>query len=370
MKVLIVVTMTNNFGKKGSYNSQEIGLARGLTELGHDVAIYKSVVNKDEAGEEQINSHAKIIYIKCPYMGSNGLMPTKSFDRSADVLIQFADIQLSVPRIYRWAIKNGIKYIPYVGVDSSRSHNRIIKFITESLGKRNFQIYRMCGCAAKNTDIAQRLKDRGIKNVRLAPVCIDFEQVKKDCADVDRATLRKKWKIPENARVILFVGRLIKNKRPVDLVNLFSKLEKNSFLIMIGTGMLKNTVKSEIERLNLRDRVFMFDEIPNTEIWQFYRMADVFVNLNKREIWGMALLEAMYYRVGIIAADAPGPRCITGNGEYGFLAESDEELLEFLKIDPFPQKISAAAFERVTAVFRWKKTAEIIMSLIESAELN
>lgn len=63
--------MTNNFGKKESYNSQEIGLARGLTELGHDVVIYKSVAKKYEAGEERINSHAKIIYIKCPYMGSN-----------------------------------------------------------------------------------------------------------------------------------------------------------------------------------------------------------------------------------------------------------------------------------------------------------
>ncbi|MDT6472275.1 glycosyl transferase family 1, partial [Enterococcus faecium] len=93
MKILIVVTMTNNFGKKGSYNSQEIGLARGLAELGHEVIVYKSVKSDEEVGTEQLSNTAMIHYIKCRYVGSNGFLSTKNFDKNADVLIQFADLQ-------------------------------------------------------------------------------------------------------------------------------------------------------------------------------------------------------------------------------------------------------------------------------------
>lgn len=119
--------MTNNFGKKGSYNSQEIGLARGLAELGHEVIVYKSVKSDEEVGTEQLSNTAMIHYIKCRYVGSNGFLSTKNFDKNADVLIQFADLQLSVPHVYSWTVKNGIKYIPYNGI--TRSQGSVNNFV-------------------------------------------------------------------------------------------------------------------------------------------------------------------------------------------------------------------------------------------------
>ena len=41
MKVAIVCTMLNGFGRKGFYNSQEVGLGRAIASMGHKVKLSK-----------------------------------------------------------------------------------------------------------------------------------------------------------------------------------------------------------------------------------------------------------------------------------------------------------------------------------------
>ena len=43
MKLGILCTMINGFGRRGYYNSQEIGLGRALARKGHEVMIYKGI---------------------------------------------------------------------------------------------------------------------------------------------------------------------------------------------------------------------------------------------------------------------------------------------------------------------------------------
>lgn len=40
MKIGILASMINNFGEKGFYNSQEIGLAKMLSSKGNEVMLY------------------------------------------------------------------------------------------------------------------------------------------------------------------------------------------------------------------------------------------------------------------------------------------------------------------------------------------
>ena len=52
MKLGIICTMINGFGRRGFYNTQEIGLGRELVRQGHAVTIYKCV-KKEGAGEAE-----------------------------------------------------------------------------------------------------------------------------------------------------------------------------------------------------------------------------------------------------------------------------------------------------------------------------
>lgn len=290
---------------------------------------------------------------------------TATYDQYADVLIQFADLQLSVPHVYSWTVKNGIKYIPYNGITRSQSGNKYIKTIIEILAHRNYKIYKKNGCVAKNDRVSEKLVQLGVNKVKLAPVCVDFEQLHKNYEAIDFTTLREKWNIPRDVRVILYVGRFEKDKRPLDMISLFNKLDEHNYLLMVGTGALLEQTKQQINLLGLQNRVKIIERIPNKDIWELYCLSDVFVNLNYTEIWGMVLLEAMYYRLGIIAVNAPGPQNIILDNRYGMLAKSDDEILTFLKDGRFTNDIIDAAYQRVTTEFRWSKSGEIMLSMLE-----
>lgn len=64
---------------------------------------------------------------------------------------------------------------------------------------------------------------------------------------------------------------------------------------MVETEKLKTAVEARIEKLDLQDVVQLVENIPNSDIWELYRLADAFLNLNLQEIFGMAILKAMHY---------------------------------------------------------------------------
>lgn len=84
------------------------------------------------------------------------------------------------------------------------------------------------------------------------------------------------------------------------MISLFNKLDEHNYLLMVGTGALLEQTKQQINLLGLQNRVKIIERIPNKDIWELYCLSDVFVNLNYTEIWGMVLLEAMYYRPGLL----------------------------------------------------------------------
>lgn len=52
MKLGILCTMINGFGRRGYYNSQEVGLGRALAAMGHELTIYKGIDPSEE--EEKV----------------------------------------------------------------------------------------------------------------------------------------------------------------------------------------------------------------------------------------------------------------------------------------------------------------------------
>lgn len=358
MKILVVVTMTNNFGRKNSYNSQEIGLGRGFADLGHEVKIYKSVVDISEVGTERLEDNLIIYYIHGLHIGANGFFSTKRLDSSADVLIQFADTQLSVPLICKWCERHEVRYIPYTGIVWSTSKSTLYAKLVNLLTRRNLEIYRRLGCIAKNRIIAAELAKRGVTKVLQAPVCIDFQQLYREYEQHDRVELRKKWGYFDET-VLLYVGRFNPSKRPMDLLRVFTKIEdKSTKLIMVGEGDLHAEAEKYVADYDLSQRVRFIPSIANNKIWELYYISDLFINMNYTEIWGMSLLEAMFYKVGIIAAKAPGPNEMIVNGETGIIFQKDEELLSCLNCNhPVTVEMRDAAFRRLIENYDWRFTA-------------
>ena len=94
----------------------------------------------------------------------------------------------------------------------------------------------------------------------------------------------------------LFVGKIIKDKGILELIEVFSMLRqnRNDFkLKVVGKGELSKTVVDLIKKLNLEGVVQMIGSVDRRTIHQLHNNSDVYISLNKLGNLSNTVLEAM-----------------------------------------------------------------------------
>ncbi len=116
-------------------------------------------------------------------------------------------------------------------------------------------------------------------------------------------------KIPE--QYFIHVGRFIKVKRHVFLLEAYKKSEVQTPLLLVGEGELHPTIQSKIIELGLEDRVFLLGYITNP--YPLIAQAKGLLLSSSSEGMPMTILEALALNTPVIATDCPsGPREILG----------------------------------------------------------
>ena len=126
---------------------------------------------------------------------------------------------------------------------------------------------------------------------------------------------------------IISLGRLHPHKGFDLLISAFSLLAKKypeAHLSIIGEGGQKQDLRHQIEQLALQEKVSLLGQLENP--FPVLQQADVFVLASRLEGWGLALTEAMYLGLPVIAFDAPqnGPKEIITHNKNGLLAKHFE----------------------------------------------
>lgn len=366
MKIGILITSIGNFGQNGFYNAQEIGLAKELDKLFDEVIIYKAVFKTEQYSKRYIEgcSHSTLYQIPVKNKGINGVWKCSVMDGTLDALIYFSDTQLAVPKVYKWCCKNNIQMYPYIGVLESHSTNFIKKMIINIMFNRNIAVYKKCTCFVKTPTVADKLKYLGVNNTVLIPVGLDTSLLHANYKAASRKELRIKYGYQQDDKILLFIGRLIDEKQPLRMIDILSDIRQKDpsyKLLMVGSGALKKVVDNRIKELELCDDIQVIERIPNSKIWEIYRIADVFINLNQYEIFGMALLEAMYYGCKVVAWKAPGPNLIIESGVSGWLVESNDDVIKAINNTC---NVSEAAHKRIIEKFSWESSSERIKKII------
>lgn len=218
-----------------------------------------------------------------------------------------------------------------------------------------------------------RTKETGISQIIVAPVGLDRTLLKPDYEQYGSEEIKEKYGFQKRDRIILFIGRLTEEKQPLRMVKLFAYIferDKDFRLLMVGTGEQGDNVAEVIEAYNLGERVRRIERISNSEIWEIYRFSEVFVNLNQQEIFGMAILEAMYYGCKVVAWKAPGPDFIIENGISGWIVENEEQLLcRVLEENEESRSdfMIVNARKRIIRDFTWDSTVQKILLYIREA---
>jgi 1,2-diacylglycerol 3-alpha-glucosyltransferase len=366
MRVGILVPSIGNFGNKGFYNLQEIGLAKALDTYCEKVRVWRLTAKTEEEILEDVKGckNTIITFLPSKQIGTNGFVDFSELDKNIDVLICFSDTQLAIPSIYKWCLNNGIRFIPYIGVIESHSTNKFKQVFIDIIFRRNLNVYKNSCCLVKTPTVGNKLINHGVKNITITPVGLDKDLLFNEYASYDIEKLKNEFGYSAENKVILFIGRLIEEKQPLRMIEIFSditKLDDGYRLLMVGNGELKSNVITAIDTFKIKNKVQLIDQIPNSEVWKLYRMSDVFVNLNQQEIFGMAILEAMYYACKVVAWKAPGPSLIVENGKSGWIVESNQETIEKIKDVTY---LGDEAHNRVINKFMWDSTAKEICSLL------
>ena len=150
--------------------------------------------------------------------------------------------------------------------------------------------------------------------------------------------LRKRLNIEREAVAILFVGKFIEKKRPLDLLKAFQLLTTNYkpliYLVFVGDGALRPELENYAKERNLKNIIFTGFK-NQTELPQYYATADIFVlPSGKGETWGLAVNEAMCFSLSVIISDVVGcGKDLVKSGENGYIFPSGdiEKLAECLK---------------------------------------
>lgn len=370
MRIGLLITSIGNFGQKGFYNAQEIGLAKELDKLFDEVIVYKAVPLSAEKSKSLIDSceHTTLYQVPVRSHGINGEWDCSIMDTTLDALIYFSDTQLAVPKVFKWCCQNNIQMYPYIGVIESHSTNRWKKSIIDAMFKRNVAVYKKCTCFVKTPTVAEQLGVLGITKTVVTPVGLDISLLHADYEKFSAERIKEKYSYSATDKVLLFIGRFTEEKQPIRMIEILSEIRKKDQtykLLMVGYGELKTDVENRIKELKLADSVQMIERILNSDIWELYRLADSFVNLNQQEIFGMAILEAMYYCCKVVAWNAPGPNLIIENGKSGWLANSNGGVIEKIMDTA---EVGMEAHRRVLAEFTWESSTKKMRSVIIKKE--
>ncbi len=146
------------------------------------------------------------------------------------------------------------------------------------------------------------------KKMFVVPNAFESETI---AGNIERGTFRKKFGIPLDAPVALFLGRLARIKGFDTLIPAFAEVVKKlprAVLVLAGPddkGYLSE-INSLISEYGIAKSVVFTGMIVGGEKRSAYLDSDVFVAPSYSENFGMAIVEAMYYGIPVIVSEGVG----------------------------------------------------------------
>ena len=181
-----------------------------------------------------------------------------------------------------------------------------------------------------NTEDYNRAKSFKAKRVEYIPG-IGINLSKFNRLEFDKVVhLRDEFGIPRNAKVLLSVGEVNKNKNHKVVIEAMSRIDNDLWYVVCGKGPLISELIGLSKKLGVSDRVIFAGY--RTDVLDFYSFADVFVFPSFREGLPVALMEAMSTKLVCIAARNRGTNDLLKNSKLLFDPSDVNALVDKLKL--------------------------------------
>lgn len=151
----------------------------------------------------------------------------------------------------------------------------------------------------------RELQAAGYQPTGVLPIILDLDRYSQPASPIVRGLYS------DGRKNLLFVGRIIPNKKIEDLLRVFAiyqrYLEPRSRLLLVGESRgferYQRRLRERVEALRL-DNVVFAGHVDDDELRAYYSVADVFLCLSEHEGFCVPLVEAMSFGVPVVAFDA------------------------------------------------------------------
>jgi len=188
---------------------------------------------------------------------------------------------------------------------------------------------------APTIKVKEALEQYGLRrHIDVIPTGVNIEPFKRSNYNEQLIKDEKKsFGINENELVILFIGRIAKEKSIDVIINSMKELTnklQNCKLLIVGDGPERENLEDLTNNLGIEKSVVFTGEKPWAEIGKYYQMGDVFVGASLTETQGLTFTEAMAAQIPVVAKYDKNLDGLIEDKVNGRIFYKDEDLAEIL----------------------------------------
>ena len=224
----------------------------------------------------------------------------------------------------------------------------------------------------------QEMTRLDMDKVHIIPVGVVLEKFNID--EILKKDACEELKIDASIKYIGNMGRLGPKKRQLFIINAFGKIHSelpNTKLLIVGDPTKDegddylNKLKLAAAKNKIEEKVIFR---PHGNSATFFASIDVFIMSSLAETFGMVTLEAMVAGKPIIGSKSAGTQDILGNGEFGYLFETEdlddlaEKIKHVLGNKEKANEMASKAQQHAIKTFSFEHEMDQLEALVKSLE--
>lgn len=366
MKILLVRLYPSE-PKLNFYNIQGIGLAKALVDSGNKCDIVFYTNKQDRTQEIEYKGKKITIY----WLKGKNILKNAFFGNKIIELAKNYDIVQSneYDQIYNLKLNKriGDKLIIYHGPYYSKfnkGYNIKCKIFDIFFANKNYKKVKLI----TKSELAKKfLQEKGYTDVTAIGVGLDADKITDNAVPNTKLAILNKIK-PENFN-LLYIGKIEPRRNTLFLIDVLEALIKknsNVRLVLVGKGKKEYIEKvfQYAKQKQLNDYIIYEESIKQEDISLLYKKCDMFLLPTSYDIFGMVLLEAMYFGLPVLTTLNGGSSTIIKDGQNGFVCNIDDKqkwaqvIEELIQNEDLSHRIALNAKNTITDEFLWSKLVE------------
>lgn len=177
--------------------------------------------------------------------------------------------------------------------------------------------------------VKKMLRGYGVeKPIFCIPTGLDPEPFESRMTPSERNAMRRSLGIEENEHVLVYLGRLAKEKNIDELLRYFAACASKHpelRLLLVGDGPYRDALEEQVRSLGIESRVVFTGMVKPETVGQYYRLGDIFVSASQSETQGLTYIEAMASGLPLLCRKDPCLERVIEEGVTGESYETEEE---------------------------------------------